>query len=91
MSLMCEHVKIKYVLQMWLSGWMEPWGLSMVTDVSTSQVEVVLKVKWRLEIQINVVMLWSALLLVVRMVTGAFQSGLEVKVFWPTAQEKGEK
>ena len=50
------------------SRWNESWEEMLVmTDISTSWAwaEVIIRVKWRLEIQTNVVMLWSALLLVV--------------------------
>ena len=49
----------------WSSGWKESWeGLLVVTDFSTSWAEAIFRVKWRLEIQTNVVMLWSLLWLV---------------------------
>ena len=46
--------------------WKESWeGLLVVTHVSTSWVEVVFRVKWQLEIQTSVVLLWSVFWLVV--------------------------
>ena len=49
----------------WSSGWNEPWeGLLVVTDLSTSWAEAILRVKGRLEIQTNIVMLWSLMWLV---------------------------
>ena len=63
----------------WSSGWKESWeGLLVVSYFSTSWAEAIFRVKWRLEIQTNVVMLWSLLWLVaetvmwlaVRMVSG---------------------
>ena len=43
-------------------------GLFVVTNVSTSWAEVLLRVKWSFEIQTNVVMLWSVLWFVVGIV-----------------------
>ena len=53
--------------RIWSSQWKESQrGLLVVTDIWTSWAEVIFRVKWRLEIQTNVVILWSALLLVVK-------------------------
>ena len=50
----------------WSSGWKRAWeGLLMLTDVSASWAEVLVRVKWSFEIQTNVVMPWSVLWFVV--------------------------
>lgn len=69
--------------------WKEPWeGPLVVAKVSTSWAEVILRVKWRIEIQKTVVMLGSVLWLVLgrvmwlveRMEWSAFWFSLWVKV-----------
>ena len=60
-----NHTGPVRIFPTWSSGWNESReGLLVVTDVSTSRAEAIFRVKWRLEIQTNVVKRLSALWLI---------------------------